>query len=74
MPRDLGKRLREGVELEDGPARVDSFRVVDSAPGRALVELVLHEGRNHIVRRMLDRGGLPGAAAGPDQGGSGAAR
>ena len=57
--RDVGKRLREGVELEDGPVRVDSFRVVDSQPGRALVELVLHEGRKHIVRRALDAVGHP---------------
>ena len=59
VPRDLGRRLREGVELDDGPASVDSFRVVDSQPGRALVEVVLHEGRKHIVRRMLDAVGHP---------------
>lgn len=59
VPRDLGKRLREGVELEDGPAAVDSFRIVDSQPGKALVELVLHEGRKHIVRRMLAEVGHP---------------
>jgi 23S rRNA pseudouridine2605 synthase len=53
VPRDLGRRLREGIELEDGPVRVDSFRVVSQAAGRALVEVVLHEGRNHIVRRLL---------------------
>ena len=34
VPRDLGKRLREGVELDDGPVPVDSFRVVDSRPAR----------------------------------------
>ncbi|GIL34385.1 MULTISPECIES: pseudouridine synthase [Phycicoccus] len=59
VPRDLGKRLREGVELEDGPVRVDSFRVVDSQPGKAIVEVVLHEGRKHIVRRMLAEVGHP---------------
>lgn len=59
VPRDLGKRLRAGIELEDGLAQVDSFRMLDSAPGRALVELVLHEGRNHIVRRMLKEAGHP---------------
>ncbi|MEJ5915695.1 pseudouridine synthase [Pseudokineococcus sp. 1T1Z-3] len=59
IPRDLGRRLRDGVELEDGPVRVDSFRLVDSQPGRALVELVLHEGRNHIVRRLLAEVGHP---------------
>ena len=34
VPRDLGRRLREGIELEDGPVQVDSFQVVDSAPGQ----------------------------------------
>lgn len=59
VPRDLGKRLREGIELEDGPVKVDSFKVVDSQPGMALVEVVIHEGRNHIVRRMLEAVGHP---------------
>ena len=59
VPRDLGRRLREGVELDDGPVSVDSFKVVDSQPGKAMVEVVLHEGRKHIVRRMLDAVGHP---------------
>jgi 23S rRNA pseudouridine2605 synthase len=59
VPRDLGRRLRAGVELDDGPARVDSFKVVDSAGNRALVELVLHEGRNRIVRRLMEAVGHP---------------
>lgn len=59
VPRDLGRRLRAGVELDDGPARADSFRVVGSTAGRAMVELVVHEGRNRIVRRMLDAEGHP---------------
>ena len=42
VPRDLGKRLRQGIELEDGMVAVDSFKVVDSQPGKALVEVVLH--------------------------------
>jgi 23S rRNA pseudouridine2605 synthase len=53
VPRDLGRRLRAGIELEDGPAKVDSFEVVDVHNGRAVVEIVLHEGRKHIVRRLL---------------------
>jgi len=57
--KDVGKRLRAGVELEDGPAKVDSFRVIDARPGKALVEIVLHEGRNHIVRRLLSAVGHP---------------
>jgi len=59
VPRDLGKQLRAGIELEDGPVKVDSFKLVDSAPGKALVEVQLHEGRKHVVRRMLDAVGHP---------------
>jgi len=53
VPRDLGRKLREGVELDDGPATVDGFRVVSSAGTRVMVEVVLHEGRNRLVRRLL---------------------
>lgn len=59
IPRDLGRRLRAGVELSDGPARVDSFRVIDAAAGRVLVEVVVHEGRTHFVRRLLEAAGHP---------------
>lgn len=59
LPRDVGKQLRAGVELEDGMAKVDSFKVIDSRPGWVMVELVLHEGRNRIVRRLLDAVGHP---------------
>ncbi|MEO7751823.1 MAG: pseudouridine synthase [Terracoccus sp.] len=55
----VGRQLREGVQLEDGPVTADSFRVVDSQPGKALVEVVLHEGRKHVVRRMLEAVGHP---------------
>lgn len=59
VPREVGRQLREGVELEDGPAKVDSFGIVEATPNQALVEVVLHEGRNHIVRRLLDAVGHP---------------
>lgn len=57
--RDIGKQLREGVELEDGLAKADSFKLVDNIPGHSIVEVVLHEGRKHIVRRMLEEVGYP---------------
>ncbi|MCV7031920.1 pseudouridine synthase [Mycobacterium sherrisii] len=59
VPRGVGKKLRAGIELEDGPARVDEFAVVDAIPGKTLVRLTLHEGRNRIVRRMLAAVGFP---------------
>lgn len=57
--RSIGKILREGVELEDGPAAVDRFQVLEVDAGRSLVKVVLHEGRKHIVRRLLDAVGHP---------------
>jgi 23S rRNA pseudouridine2605 synthase len=59
VPRDLARRLRAGVELDDGPVAADSFRVVDTHAGQSVVEVVLHEGRKHIVRRLLAHVGLP---------------
>lgn len=59
VPRTLGRTLRDGITLDDGHVAVDSFRVVDSLPGRTLVEVVLHEGRKHIVRRLLAEVGHP---------------
>ena len=59
VAKGIGKRLREGVELEDGVVRADSFRVVVASGNRAMVEVVVHEGRKHVVRRMLDEVGLP---------------
>ena len=59
VPRGLGKKLRAGIELDDGPARVDDFAVVDAIPGKTLVRLTLHEGRKRIVRRLLAAAGFP---------------
>lgn len=59
IPRDLGRRLATGIELEDGVASADKFRVVERAGTRALVEITLHEGRKHIVRRLLAATGHP---------------
>jgi len=59
LPRDLGRQLITGVELSDGVASADRFRVVERAGSRALVEITLHEGRKHIVRRMLAETGHP---------------
>jgi len=48
-----------GVTLDDGPLMVDAFKVVSSHGDRSMVEVVLHEGRNRIVRRLLDTVGHP---------------
>ncbi|WP_114452882.1 pseudouridine synthase [Halopolyspora algeriensis] len=59
IPKDLGYKLRSGFDLDDGRAAIDEFRLVDVNGNRALVEVVLHEGRKRIVRRLLDRAGHP---------------
>lgn len=57
--KDTGRRLLGGIELDDGPAKADRFKVRDRSAGRSLVELDMHIGRNRIVRRMLDAVGHP---------------
>lgn len=59
IPKGLGKRLREGVELDDGPVAVDDFALVDTVPGKSLIKVTLHEGRKRIVRRLLAEVGFP---------------
>ncbi|WP_432123259.1 pseudouridine synthase [Streptomyces sp. S1] len=59
LPREVGRRLKDGIELEDGYARADHFRVVEQTGKNYLVEVTLHEGRKHIVRRMLAEAGFP---------------
>jgi 23S rRNA pseudouridine2605 synthase len=59
VPKGLGNTLREGVELDDGPAQVDDFSLVDAIPGHSMVRVTLHEGRNRIVRRLLEHVGFP---------------
>src|SRR3954466_16205866 len=59
LRRADSRALREGVDLDDGPARADDLQIVDATPGRTLVEIEVHEGRNRIVRRMFDAIDLP---------------
>lgn len=56
---DVLRRLRKGVVLDDGAIKVDSVTIVDSSGGRAMLEITLHEGRKHLVRRMLQEVGHP---------------
>jgi 23S rRNA pseudouridine2605 synthase len=59
VERGLAKKLKAGVELDDGPVKADSFKLITAVPGKALVEIVLHEGRKHIVRRLMEHVGYP---------------
>lgn len=51
--------LKRGVELDDGLVQVDRATILEAEPGRSLVEVELHVGRNRVVRRMFDEIGYP---------------
>jgi 23S rRNA pseudouridine2605 synthase len=54
------EQLLAGVELDDGPVTVSAARVVgQGVQDRSIIELVIHEGRNRIVRRLLEHLGHP---------------
>lgn len=54
------ERLRRGVYLEDGRTAPALVRVVDDTEaGNCWLEITVTEGRNHLVRRMLETVGHP---------------
>lgn len=55
----LAHTLEAGVDLEDGAAAVDRFKITDTSPTQSIVELDVHIGRNRVVRRMLAAVGHP---------------
>jgi pseudouridine synthase len=53
------RRLTAGVTLDDGPAAAVEARLVDRSGPESLIEIVMGEGRNREVRRLLDAVGHP---------------
>jgi 23S rRNA pseudouridine2605 synthase len=53
------KQLVEGVTLDDGPVTVSNARIIEAGKEKSIVELVIHEGRNRIVRRLMEHIGYP---------------
>jgi len=43
-------RIINGIMLDDGPAKADSFEMLSEVSG----DLVIHEGRNRLIRRMFE--------------------
>jgi 23S rRNA pseudouridine2605 synthase len=56
--RDL-RSLREGVELDDGRTQPAEAEVLGAIRGMGRVRIVIREGRNRQVRRMLEAVGHP---------------
>ena len=50
LPTGVEKVLLKGIELEDGMGRVLSFRELSPA----WIEVTIHEGRYHIIRRLME--------------------
>jgi len=55
LTREQIAEMSKGIMLEDGLARALDIRTVrEISPKHSWIEISIHEGRNHIVRRMLD--------------------
>jgi len=52
VTEDDVKQLESGIELEDGPAKAYHVQIGTLDPRS--VQLTVHEGRNHLVRRMFE--------------------
>jgi pseudouridylate synthase len=59
VTRGLGRVLKRGVTLHDGPVSVDGFVLREAAQRNSIVEITLHSGRNRIVRRIMEEVGHP---------------
>lgn len=55
----LRKVLERGITLDDGPVAADSFKMLGQHGDMSTVEITVHEGRNRMVRRILEEVGHP---------------
>ena len=54
LPKDAQKNLLRGIELEDGLGRVLEFKILSPT----WLEVTIHEGRYHIIRRLMEAVGV----------------
>ena len=54
LPKDAEKNLLHGIELEDGLGRVLDFKALSPT----WLEVTIHEGRYHIIRRLMEAVGV----------------
>lgn len=50
-------KIAEGIELEDGPIKVDEITYVGDGADKAQIGIELHSGKNRIVRRIFESAG-----------------
>lgn len=50
---DMSK-IADGIELEDGPIKVDAIAYAEAATDKRIIGIELHSGKNHIVRRIFE--------------------
>ena len=53
------QRLEKGLRLDDGSVKPDRVKLLSRGESRSLLAITLHEGRNRVVRRMMDSVGHP---------------
>lgn len=58
VPDETIERLKNGIELDDGPAHFDDIAVISRGNSHSWFRVVLREGRNREVRRMWESQGL----------------
>ena len=51
------KKLRKGIIIENRKLLIDNFKVkkIDNIKNNSLVEITIHEGRNHIIRKLFEK-------------------
>ena len=54
VTREDMKKMLEGIELEDGPIKVDDVQYAEGFNDKRIVGVALHSGRNRIVRRIFE--------------------
>jgi len=54
----IKEQLLKGVRLGDGPAKADKVGIRSGQEGDITLEITVHEGRHHLLRRMCARLGL----------------